>query len=303
MNWNRFTHNRYTHDSQKRKPEQLDPEAWEACLAKYVHDFTEMFKKNLLSATQSKLHHICSTTNEQIADDEVKVVGHKLGNIGIWRHMLNPLDKWVILDLETSGLDINSDEIIQIGLVFYDEQVMTSPMYYSKIVKPKKYVSNKQLDFINIDRNTMMNSCSFKDIINTLRCLFADSVVIGYNIHQFDLPIIDRECKDAGEELLEFDYSIDILSILKDAQVKKLDLIHPKLSKNKRDRHQAVNDCFRTLDIMLPIIELHNQNQTYWTRSQLNHMANSTTSRPYCGKHAIIRRDGPYYKDPTNTPP
>ena len=125
---------------------------------------------------------------------------------------LNLQKPLVIFDLETTGLDIVKDRIIQISYikVFPDGREERG----NYLVNPEKPIPDVVVQLTGISNEDVQGQPTFKEIAQTINKIFADSDIAGYNSNHFDVPLLAEEFLCAN---IDFDFSkrnmIDVQTI------------------------------------------------------------------------------------------
>ncbi len=125
---------------------------------------------------------------------------------------LNLQKPLVIFDLETTGLDIVKDRIIQISYikVFPDGREERG----NNLVNPEKPIPDVVVQLTGISNEDVQGQPTFKEIAQTINKIFADSDIAGYNSNHFDVPLLAEEFLRAN---IDFDFSkrnmIDVQTI------------------------------------------------------------------------------------------
>lgn len=115
------------------------------------------------------------------------------------------LDKpLVIFDIETTGLDISSDKIIEIAYIkiFPNKKILKN----SFLINPEMPIPQEATVIHNIDNKTVEKSPTFKDIAQELWEVFHDCYYSGFNILNFDLLVLRREFIRVG---MDFNYKTE----------------------------------------------------------------------------------------------
>lgn len=125
---------------------------------------------------------------------------------------LNLQKPLVIFDLETTGLDIVKDRIIQISYikVFPDGREERG----NYLVNPEKTIPDVVVQLTGISNEDVQGQPTFKEIAQAINKIFADSDIAGYNSNHFDVPLLAEEFLRAN---IDFDFSkrnmIDVQTI------------------------------------------------------------------------------------------
>ncbi len=98
------------------------------------------------------------------------------------------LDSYVCLDLETTGIDPESDRIIEIGAVKYEKGVMTGK--FSRLINPDRSLSQEIIDLTGITDSMLKDAPSLEDVKPELESFIGDcGIVVGHNI-RFDISFL-----------------------------------------------------------------------------------------------------------------
>lgn len=156
----------------------------------------------------------------------------------------------VILDLETTGIWVEKDRIVEIGMI----KLMPdgARQDYVKRVNPGMPIPANVTRIIDITDDDVKDSPPFKDIAKEILEFIGDSDLGGFNILRFDLPVLEHEFFDAGFNFHWRDRDIY------DAQ--KVYHIHEKrdlmaayqlyCSKELSNAHSALDDAEATMEIL-----------------------------------------------------
>lgn len=134
---------------------------------------------------------------------------------------LNLTKPLVVFDLETTGLDIAKESIIQISYikVWPDGKEKRQNLF----VNPGKPIPAVVQELTHITNEMVKDAPTFKDIAPTLRDEFAGCDFAGYNSNHYDIPLLAEEFLRAG---VEFDFSkcrmIDAMSIFRKMERRNL---------------------------------------------------------------------------------
>ena len=100
----------------------------------------------------------------------------------------SPLDEvWVAIDTETTGLEPESDRIIEVGAVrFRGDEVLG---VYQSFVNPGERLSRFIRDYTGISQADVDGAPRFEDIADDIRAFIGDAPVLGHNVG-FDLGFL-----------------------------------------------------------------------------------------------------------------
>lgn len=125
---------------------------------------------------------------------------------------LNLQKPLVIFDLETTGLDLVKDRVIQISYikVFPDGKEERG----NYLINPEKSIPSVVEELTGIKNEDVKDKPTFKQLAQTLNQIFSGSDIAGFNSNHFDVPLLAEEFLRAG---IDFDFSkcrlIDVQTI------------------------------------------------------------------------------------------
>lgn len=115
---------------------------------------------------------------------------------------LNLTRPLVVFDLETTGLDLVRDRIIQMSYI----KVMPDGVETREnmLINPGKSIPQEVTDLTGISDGDVANAPSFKEIAQQLSEKISGCDFAGYNSNHFDIPMLAEEFLRAG---IDFDFS------------------------------------------------------------------------------------------------
>ena len=127
----------------------------------------------------------------------------------------------MIFDLETTGLDMVKDRVIQISYikVFPDGREVRG----NELVNPEKPIPDLITQLTGISDADVKSKPTFKQLASKLSEVFTGSDIAGFNSNYFDIPMLAEEFLRAG---VDFDFSkarlIDACTIFKKLERRNL---------------------------------------------------------------------------------
>lgn len=155
---------------------------------------------------------------------------------------------FVTLDVETTGLNPDKDNIIEIGALKYVNWRPVSK--FQTLVRPPKqadgkYVSRYIASFTHITDKMLENEPSIEQVIPIFDKFLGDSLIVGYNV-RFDINFLYNAFNKVLHKKLDNDY-VDVLRI---ARRELRELEHHRLSDvveyfglTNIQAHRAFYDC------------------------------------------------------------
>jgi DNA polymerase-3 subunit epsilon len=173
-----------------------------------------------------------------------------------WRKgekILQLVDTYVVVDIETTGLETFSDEIIELSAIkIKDDQIIDQ---YTTLCKPKRKIDPFITQLTGIT-NEMLNSApQIKDVIKDYVTFIGDSIVVGHNIN-FDINFIYYNYYNICKEHFVNNH----MDTLRLARIALPNLEHHRLkdlidyySINIEQLHRGTNDCLATYQVYLKL--------------------------------------------------
>jgi len=165
----------------------------------------------------------------------------------------------VVFDLESTGLNITEDRIIELSYVkVYPDGHEESKTYR---FNPEKEIPQQAIDVHGITNAMLENEPTFKQRAHDIAHVFEGSDIAGFNSNHFDIPLLAQEMSKAS---VNFDPSqhkfIDVQTIYHKREKRDLEAAclfycgHPM-----ENHHAAADDAKTTLEVL---------------KAQLDHYAN-----------------------------
>lgn len=155
---------------------------------------------------------------------------------------------YVVIDIETTGLDPKYDNIIELAAIKVRNSQTTDT--FSTLINPDNYIDNFISDLTGITNDMVANSPKIEIAIIEFYNFIKNDILVGHNIN-FDLNFIYDELIKHN---IVFDNNfVDTLRIsrllFKDLKKHRLVDLAEKYNVNYQKNHRALNDCEITLEI------------------------------------------------------
>jgi len=174
---------------------------------------------------------------------------------------LNLKKPLVVFDLETTGLDLVNDRIIQISYIkiFPDEREERENIF----VNPEKSIPTEVTQLTGITNDDVKDAPTFKEIANSLCEKFKGCDFAGYNSNHFDIPMLAEEFLRAG---IDFDFShcrlIDAQTIFHKMEKRNLAAAYKFYCGRKMEEdfeaHRADQDTEATYRVLMGELDKYN---------------------------------------------
>ena len=115
---------------------------------------------------------------------------------------LNLTKPLVIFDLETTGLDLVKDRIIQISYIKVHPNGKEERG--NELINPEKPIPEEVIALTGISNDDVKDKPTFKQIAQSLADMFVGSDFAGFNSNHFDIPLLAEDFLRAG---IDFDFT------------------------------------------------------------------------------------------------
>ncbi len=160
----------------------------------------------------------------------------------------------VALDLETTGLDPQSDAIIEIGAVRFSGKRKEGE--WSTLVNPRRPIPPFITQLTGITNEMVMHAPTLGEAIPQLEEFVGRDPVLGHNV-QFDLSFVQKQ------GILEFNQAVDTFDLasvmLPQASRYSLDALEQQLGLLLPATHRALDDARATHGVYVELIKLIKQ--------------------------------------------
>lgn len=151
---------------------------------------------------------------------------------------------YVVFDLETTGVSCSLDDVVEISAVKVTGGQAVDE--FSTLVNPGRPIPYYASEVNGITDDMVKGSPYFKEALSGFLKFAGDAVLVGHNIHTFDMKFLYRDAMKFWGETVGNDY-IDTLQV---ARTYLPQLTHYKLVDladyygiSAAGAHRALNDC------------------------------------------------------------
>lgn len=197
-------------------------------------------------------------------------------------HKTEYFHDYVVFDLETTGVNCNRDKVVEISAI----KVIGSQIAdeFSTLVNPECSIPFYASQVNGITDDMVADAPLFSDALYDFLEFAGDAVLVGHNIHTFDLKFIYRDSKEYFGKIPGNDY-VDTLRL---ARIYLPEMKHHSLSDlathygvSTEGAHRALADC--------------RMNQVVYEELGKLILKNPNAARicPKCGE-LLVQRSGKY---------
>lgn len=166
------------------------------------------------------------------------------------------MDKFVVIDLETTGHSIeNGDRIIEIGIVVIENNQITKE--FSTFLKPNKIIPPFISNLTGISDEDLEDAPVFSEKANEIKQIIEGSYIVAHNI-TFDLGFLNGEFQSHKMPLIKNQVldTVELSRVLfPSAPGFKLGQLAEYFDLSHRDPHRALSDAYVTAELFLILKE------------------------------------------------
>ncbi len=162
---------------------------------------------------------------------------------------------YVVFDLETTGLNPQKDEIIEIGAVKFKEGEIIDE--FSSFIKPKSKIPQKITKITGITEDMVSEAPSQNKVLSQFYDFIGDNVLVAHNAG-FDYGFLRSHLLHCNLTLKNYSV-LDTLGLSRalcsDLKNHKLDTLADHFNINLENHHRALDDTKATLEIFRNLID------------------------------------------------
>jgi DNA polymerase-3 subunit epsilon len=197
-----------------------------------------VFSQLMLMATSKNniQMDLFSTSQETSAHDKIKFI----------------LDRDIVFfDIESTGLNVIRDRIVQIALIKYSKDG-TKPQELEMLINPGIPISKEAMEVHGITPDMVRNKPTFEQVGRQIFDFIGSADLAGYNSDRFDVPMLMEEFSRIGIELdMTKRRNIDVQKIFYKMEPRTLKAAYKLYcNANLDDAHDALVDVRATADVL-----------------------------------------------------
>jgi DNA polymerase-3 subunit epsilon len=173
--------------------------------------------------------------------------------------MLQLTKPLAVIDLETTGINLSGDRIIEIAIV----KIMPDGKKHTKrkLINPEMPIPPASSEIHGISDEMVKDAPTFKQVANELKQFIENCDLAGYNSNRFDIPMLAEEFLRIG---MEFECKgrklIDVQKIFHLMEQRTLSAAYKfYCNKNLEGAHSAETDAAATWEVLEAQVEKYTQ--------------------------------------------
>lgn len=198
------------------------------------------------------------------------------------------------VDLETTGTNVATDRIVSLGVLkVYAEG---GPQRFYDVFNPGIPIPDEAVAIHGITNEEARKHPPFKQKAGQVFRMLQGCDLLGYNVMDFDLPLLWEELFRAG---VEWDLSgvavVDACSIFKQKNPRRLEDAVPRYcGRPHRGAHDALNDCEETFEVFKGQLKEHEDLRKMDVK-QLGEFCRKDNRVDLCGRIVLNGQGVPVY--------
>ena len=163
------------------------------------------------------------------------------------------------IDLETTGINVSIDRIVEIAIVKIG--IDGSKQVKRRLVNPEMPIPKGSSDIHGITDDMVKDAPTFKALANEVKQFLEGSDIGGYNSNRFDVPMLNEEFLRAGINVdMESRKLLDVQKVFHMMEQRTLSAAYQfYCHKTLEDAHTAEADATATWEILEAQIERYPQ--------------------------------------------
>lgn len=164
-----------------------------------------------------------------------------------------------VIDLETTGINLSTDRIIEIAIVKIMPDGRKSVK--RKLINPEMEIPSSSTDIHGITNEMVKDAPSFKQAANEIRQFLDNSDLAGYNSNRFDIPMLVEEFLRISLDLdIKNRKLIDVQKIFHTMEQRTLSAAYKfYCNATLENAHSAEADASATWDVLQSQVERYPQ--------------------------------------------
>jgi DNA polymerase III subunit epsilon len=173
--------------------------------------------------------------------------------------MLQLTKPLAIIDLETTGMNLGTDRIVEIAIVkIHPDQ---KKIVKRKLINPEMPISVNSAEVHGITNDMVKDAPTFRQVANEIKQFIENADLAGYNSNRFDVPMLAEEFLRVG---LEFDFKsrrlLDVQKIFHMMEQRTLSAAYRfYCNQQLEDAHSAEADALATWEVLQAQIDRYPQ--------------------------------------------
>lgn len=194
------------------------------------------------------------------------------------------------IDLETTGLNVNTAEIIEISAT--KVRNFETVDNFSSFIKPSNPIPKMITSITGITNDDVANAPQIDDVIDNIIEFIGSDVLLGHNIARYDLPILRRICCERNCSFDNYYYDTLLISQkeLPELPSHRLDQLCEYYGIVNERAHRAAGDVKATIEVFIKLVENSKDNsKNFAAKNTAAHKNDEKIHRAYSKTTSAIQ--------------
>lgn len=109
-------------------------------------------------------------------------------------------NRFIALDIETTGLEKDSNDIIEIGLALFENELLKDT--YSSFIKPNTNIPKRIEELTGISNKTVEHAPKINEVIDDIKGFIGNNIIVAHNAN-FDIYFIKKHIPELDNEVAD----------------------------------------------------------------------------------------------------
>ncbi len=166
------------------------------------------------------------------------------------------INRFVAIDLETTGLRCNGDKITEIALIRYENGIETAS--FSTLVNPGVHIEDRIVELTGINDEMVKDAPYISELVDRVEEFLEQDILVGHSL-MFDYSFLKKAMVNSGRKFER--EGIDTLklsrTLLPELEHKNLEFLCEYFGIADSEHHRAANDARAAATLLLKLNDMY----------------------------------------------
>jgi len=206
--------------------------------------------------------------------------------------LTNPV---AFFDLETTGLSVSKDRIVEIGIIKINPDQSEESLTMK--LNPEMKISQESIDIHGISDEDIKDCPTFKDAAEKIKNFIGDADLAGYNSNKFDIPMLLEEFSRVNMEFeMKNRKCVDVQNIFHKKEQRTLAAAYKfYCNKEIENAHSAEADIIATYEVLKSQLDKYDDLENDISFLAEFSQNNKNKLLDFAGRIAVNKKGEPIY--------